>query len=373
MIRGGLYIHVPFCASICAYCHFARTDAHDGALRRRYASAVVREFELRRRECPALAADAEAATVYVGGGTPSVLEPGLLAEILRGTAGRLSLPADAEVTVEANPESFTPETAAAWLAAGVGRVSLGVQSLDPDVLARLGRRCDPATARRALRLAVDRFPAVSADWILAPGCDARRLADEFREARELGVGHVSFYILELHPGTPLERAIAAGEAAAPDDAETEAAYLAGVEALARLGYRQYEVSNFALPGRESRHNSAYWRRIPYLGLGPGAHGFWGRRRYANHADLRLWCSEVEAGRVPEAEVDLLDREARRLEKLILPLRTCGGIPLDLLPAGLDTGPGEREGLWRTAGGRLRLTPLGMLRLDDVEAWLAAAT
>jgi len=369
---GGLYLHVPFCASLCAYCHFARTDRHDAGLRRRYVDAVRREFDLRAADCGllAVAGDRRAATCYVGGGTPSCLEPDLFTDLLAGTWGRLPRAADAEVTAEANPESFDAGLAAAWRDAGVNRVSLGVQSLDPDVLSRLGRAAGPADARAALALAARVFDRVSADWILAPGCRADHLRAEFAEARDLGVGHISLYILELHAGTPLAAAVSAGRLRLPPDDETERLYLQAREDLAVLGYRQYEVSNFCLPGEASRHNAAYWRRAPYLGLGPGAHGFWGRRRYGNHGDLAAYLGAVESGRPPEAEVERLDRRARRVERIVLPLRTAGGVPLERLPVGEDwLAQGVRDGLWRLDGRRLSLTGRGLLRIDAVEASL----
>ncbi|MBK9302570.1 MAG: coproporphyrinogen III oxidase family protein [bacterium] len=369
---GGVYLHVPFCASLCSYCHFPRTDRHDAAQRRRLVEAVLAEFALRREACATLRDGRRPAlTCYVGGGTPSVLEPDLFVRLLQGTWGRLARSPRPEVTAEANPESFDEERAAAWREAGVGRVSLGVQSLDADVLRLLGRRCDPARARAALRLAAARFPRVSADWILAPGCRREHLVREFTEARDLGVGHVSFYILELHAGTRLAADVAAGRAPRPRDAEVEALYLGACEDLARLGYRQYEISNFCLPGQRSRHNAAYWRRAPYLGLGPGAHGFAGNRRYANLADLTRYVGEVERGRLPEARVDRLDVAARRLERMFLPLRTVAGAPLRDLPANAAVlARGEDEGLWRRARGRLALTARGRLRIDDVEALFA---
>ena len=369
---GGLYLHVPFCASLCAYCHFARTDRHDAGLRRRYVDAVRREFDLRAADCGllAVAGDRRAATCYVGGGTPSCLEPDLFTDLLAGTWGRLPRAADAEVTAEANPESFDAGLAAAWRDAGVNRVSLGVQSLDPDVLSRRGRAAGPADARAALALAARVFDRVSADWILAPGCRADHLRAEFAEARDLGVGHISLYILELHAGTPLAAAVSAGRLRLPPDDETERLYLQAREDLAVLGYRQYEVSNFCLPGEASRHNAAYWRRAPYLGLGPGAHGFWGRRRYGNHGDLAAYLGAVESGRPPEAEVERLDRRARRVERIVLPLRTAGGVPLERLPVGEDwLAQGVRDGLWRLDGRRLSLTGRGLLRIDAVEASL----
>jgi len=369
---GGLYLHVPFCASLCSYCRFPRTDRHDAASRRRLVEAVLAEFALRRAACATLRDGRRTArTCYVGGGTPSVLEPDHFVRLLAGTWGKLARAPRSEVTAEANPESFDRTRAEAWRAAGVDRVSLGVQSLDADVLRLLGRRCDPGRARAALRLAAANFPRVSADWILAPGCRRERLAREFAEARDLGVGHVSFYILELHAGTPLAADVAAGRAPRPRDAEVEALYLGACEDLARLGYRQYEISNFCLPGQRSRHNAAYWRRAPYLGLGPGAHGFAGNRRYANLADLTRYLDEVERGRLPEARVDRLDAAARRLERMFLPLRTVAGVPLRDLPANAAVlARGEDEGLWRRARGRLALTARGRLRIDDVGALFA---
>jgi len=365
---GGLYLHVPFCASLCAYCHFCRTDRHDVDLRRRYVDAVLREFDLRASDCNLLVDGRRcAATCYVGGGTPSCLEPELFARLLAGTWGCLPPTADAEVTAEANPESFDADLAATWRDAGVNRVSLGVQSLDPDVLSVLGRACDPATARAALRLASREFARVSADWILAPGCTAERLRADFVEACDLGVGHVSLYILELHAGAPLAGAVAAGRLRLPPEVETERLYLQARDDLAALGYVQYEVSNFCLPGEASRHNAAYWRRAPYLGLGPGAHGFWGRRRYANHRDLDRYLEAVAQGRPPEAEVERLDPDARRLERIVLPLRTKTGVSLAELPVGEAwLAQGVRDGLWRLDGERLGLTGRGLLRIDAVE-------
>jgi oxygen-independent coproporphyrinogen-3 oxidase len=369
---GGLYVHVPFCASLCSYCHFVRTARHDAPGRARLVAAVVREFALRCERCAVLRDGGRPLrTAYVGGGTPSTLEPELMTTLLAGTVGRLPMSDDLELTVEANPESFDAARAAAWRAAGVNRVSLGVQSLDADVLHLLGRSCDPPTARAGLRLACASFPRVSADWILAPGVRGARLHDEMDEALDLGVEHISLYILEVHEGTALARRIVTGKLRPAAPAETEAAYLGAVDHLARRGLAQYEVSNFARPGAESRHNQAYWRGAPYLGLGPSAHGFWGRRRYANVSDLGAYLAAVEAGCVPQDWDDSLDPAARRLEALVLPLRTAAGVPLSRLPAGaLDLARGEADGWWRVGGGRLRLTPRGFLHLDTIEERLA---
>lgn len=371
---GGLYLHLPFCRSVCPYCHFTRTAAHDAGLRGRVAAAMAGEFALRAARCALLREGrVQLRTLYVGGGTPSVLEPRLLGTLLAATAGRLPAAADLEATAEANPESFTAAVADAWRAQGLNRVSLGLQSLDDAVLRRLGRAGNAADNRRALALAARRFPRVAADWIVGPGVRPRSLVAELREAVAAGVGHVSLYILEVHAGTPLAADVAAGRARPPGGRALEACYLEAVAALEALGLKQYEVANFARPGQESRHNRAYWRGVPWLGLGPGAHGFWGRRRYANHADLLAYCGAVEEGRLPEDAVDPLAPAQRRLERAVLALRTAAGLPLSLVPAGaLPLARGEADGLWRLEDGALRLTPRGFLRLDGLESLLARA-
>jgi oxygen-independent coproporphyrinogen-3 oxidase len=371
---GGLYIHVPFCRSLCDYCHFARTADHDAELRKRVVEGILAEFAQRRERCRSLREGRwQLATVYVGGGTPSVLEPELLGRLLRGTAGQLPAVPGLEITVEANPEGLTPERAAAWRASGVERVSLGVQSLDDEVLAALGRSCDAATARRALHLACEVFPRVAADFLLGPGLRREGLLADLGEAIAAGVDHVSLYVLELHPGTPLAAAVRAGRRRLPPLEELERGYLAAAALLQEQGLHQYEVANFALPGRESRHNRNYWRRVPYLGLGPGAHGFWGRRRYANLADPAAYLVALGEGRLPEAQAELLEGEARTLERVILPLRTVEGVPLVRLPLPeAFLVQGETAGLWRRVEGRLRLTPRGFLRIDDLEERLARA-
>ncbi|PID80640.1 coproporphyrinogen III oxidase [bacterium DOLJORAL78_65_58] len=370
---SGLYIHVPFCGSLCSYCHFSRTADHSFAVRRRFVDAVCRELELRRQTCGLLTGRRRLATVYLGGGTPSQLEPELMTRLLAGTLHQFPQAADLEVTAEANPESLTAEKARAWREAGINRVSLGVQSLNEEVLKLLGRACPPETARKALRLACRHFPRVSADWILGPGLRWDVLRAELQEAIALGVEHFSVYILELHAGTELEQKVRRGAVTLLPDEETEAQYLALVRFLDEQGFRHYEVSNFARPGAGSRHNQGYWRRRPWLALGPAAHGGYGRRRYANLSDVGAYCAAVEAGRIPEESEDPLDLRARLLERIILGLRTAAGVPLAwLAPHCLDWEAGRVEGLWRTDGGRLRLTPRGFLIIDAIEARIRPA-
>jgi len=363
----GFYIHVPFCGSICSYCHFSRTADHQPVVRLRYVEAVLQEFELRWKSCPTLRGGRLLETAYVGGGTPSELEPELMERLLCGTVGRLSHDPDFELTCEANPESLTEEKARRWLAAGVNRISLGVQSLDENVLKLLGRDCQPETARRALALACNTFARVSADWIIGPGLNEEALLAELREALDLGVEHFSLYILELHQGTRLEESVRRGMVRLPADEQTERLYLAAVDYLAGQGIRQYEVSNFARPGAESRHNRNYWRRKPWLGLGPSAHGCYGPRRYGNISNLDQYCDSVEKGILPEGMIDPLDVSSRLLERIILALRTVEGVPLAWLQPGcLDLETGASEGLWLVENGHLKLKSQGFLVIDGIE-------
>lgn len=248
-----------------------------------------------------------------------------------------------------------------------------MQSLDDNVLRLLGRACHPATARRALQLACRTFPRVSADWIIGPGQNQDSLLAELDEAIGLGVEHFSLYILELHQGTRLEERVRKGLVRLPEDEQTEALYLGVIDFLSGRGIRQYEVSNFSRPGAESRHNRNYWLRRPWLGLGAAAHGCFGPRRYSNHSDLMTYLETVEKGRIPEDMIDPLDLPARLLERLILGLRTTGGVPLAWLdPDSLDLEAGKSAGWWTVRAGVLRLTSRGFLLIDGIEEMIRPA-
>jgi len=337
----------------------------------RYVDAVVREFDLRLKSCPTLQGKRTLGTAYIGGGTPSELEPVLMDRLLAGTVHLLNCSKDLELTCEANPESLDLTKAKKWKAAGINRISLGVQSLNKEVLKLLGRACQPETARRALKVASSTFDRISADWIIGPGLQQDILLAELSEAVDLGVEHFSLYILELHSGTRLESDVRKGLIFPPTDEHTETLYMAAVKHLAEFGVRQYEVSNFARPGAESRHNCNYWQRVPWLGLGAAAHGFWGKRRYGNHTQLDNYFCAVENGKLPEEFVDPLNLQARLLERIILGLRTSGGVPLAWLPAdALDWERGTSSGLWFIRDKVLHLTPLGFLQIDGIEEVLS---
>ena len=222
-----------------------------------------------------------------------------------------------------------------------------------------------------MALACAMFPRVSADWIIGPGVGRDALLAELDEAVACGVEHVSLYILEIHAGTAMAARVKTGAVKLPPDGQVAKLYLAAIDRLAAHGLPQYEVANFARPGAESRHNRGYWQRRPWLGLGPGAHGAWGRCRRANHDPVEAWLADLARGTLPEASVDTLTVEARRLERVVLALRTRDGVPLAWLPDGaLDLARGQVEGLWRVADGRLRLSGTGFLRIDTIEEALA---
>ncbi len=360
---GGLYLHIPFCGSICSYCHFNRIAEHDSGLRKQFTESVINELKLRDN-------DLSLSTIYVGGGTPSQLEPELLTEILASVRSLYKVSDDVEITCEANPESFTDELVEVWQSAGVNRISLGVQSFDHEVLKTLGRQCSPETARSALQLATNRFSNVSADWILAPGCNVDQLKSAFSEAAELGVKHISFYILELHDKTKLADSISAEELKMMKGDSIGELYKAGVEIMQQLGFQQYEISNFSIPGYESKHNSAYWQRVPYTGIGPGASGFDGKRRYTNKADIKHWMTCLQSGELPEDFADYPDEESQKLEQLFLGLRTKTGVSLELFSDSGLLEKGIADGLWVINKQNLVLTLNGMLQIDAIEEHLA---
>ncbi|HYG70402.1 MAG TPA: radical SAM family heme chaperone HemW [Anaeromyxobacteraceae bacterium] len=364
----GVYVHFPWCTFRCPYCDFAVTTERPPA-DRRYGRAVLAELALRLGTG---AFDGLAArSLYVGGGTPSLWDPAELAEVVAALRDRLRLGADAEITIEANPESTDPERLRAWRAAGVNRVSIGVQSFDPLVLAKLGRRHGPEAAERAIRLAAEVVGNVSVDLIYAArrSSVATARADAER-AVAAGAAHVSAYALTvdaevLAEDVPFARLARAGRLPLPPPEDAVAQARAIRAALRRAGLRRYEISNFARPGRASAHNRLYWEGESYLGLGAGAVGCFpegdGLLRYANHRDAKRWLAEVEAGRLPTADEDHVDARGAHNEQVMLGLRTTDGVALAELS---ERQRGELEGLLHARlavvrRGRLVLTSRGM--------------
>ncbi len=361
----GLYVHFPWCSFRCPYCDFAVTTSRPipGA---RYAAAVVEEI---RRRAPAFAGR-PCATVFLGGGTPSLWEPSAIARVVE-EARALGLHRAAEVTIEANPESADAARAAAWRDAGVTRVSIGVQSFDPAVLHKLGRRHGPADAERAIREVAGVIGNVSVDLIHG---GRRSSVDSARADAEritsLPVTHVSSYALTLDAevlaeDVPFARLARQGKLSFPGDDEVVAQGRAMAGVLGAAGFRRYEVSNYARPGFESRHNLLYWRSEDYLGAGAGAVGCVrsgeSAVRWTNHREVGPWLAAVDAGGLPTAEEERLGAGELRNERIMLSLRTAEGLEAAWL------GPeqaGEVEGLVRAGlavslGGRIRLTAAGM--------------
>ncbi len=369
----GVYVHVPWCAAICSYCDFNRflpgaRHEEDVAA---FAAAARAELRLARRVLGPAAPPA--ATVFVGGGTPTLLPPAALAGLLGAVREELGLETGAEVTVEANPDTVDGPALAALREAGATRLSLGMQSASPHVLATLGRTHDPerpaAAAAQARRAG---FAHVSLDLIFgAPGERDEDWAASLDAALGAGVDHVSAYGLALERGTRLHARVARGELEAPDPDALARRYLVADERLGAAGLEWYEVCNWASsPAARSRHNLGYWRSADWWGVGPGAHSHVGGVRWWNVLRPHEHAARLAAGRSPAAGREVLDAAARHLERVLLGLR------LDLLDEGGRSAAGEQARAGRHDAGALRagravLTREGRLVADAVVRALAS--
>jgi oxygen-independent coproporphyrinogen-3 oxidase len=368
--RPGVYAHLPYCASRCGYCAFTVTT--DGSTRDAYLSALEKEAALAAREPAQRAFD----SIYLGGGTPSLLPPAAVARLVDALLSSFEVAADAEITLEANPEDVTREAARAWRDYGVTRVSVGVQSLNDRELAAVGRRHDSRRARRALEVLGGTDLSLSADLILGlPGQSRESFRSSLEGLLGSGVQHVSVYLLEVEKSKALEedRRTQPGRYLS-DDAQAEA-WLWLSERLRAQGYRHYEISNWAKPGREARHNVKYWTRAPTLGLGVSAHEFWNGRRRANVAGLEAYLGGIASGSRPLAfDRALEDAEAAR-EAVFLGLRLSEGVPEDGVTALVAASSDGRlagdlqawleEGVLERGAGRLRFTERGFLVSNEV--------
>jgi oxygen-independent coproporphyrinogen-3 oxidase len=370
---GSVYVHAPFCARRCFYCDFAvevrrRGDSVE------WSRAVASELERRLSQGVVLADRIR--TLYVGGGTPSLLGPEAMDRMLELLGpGRLSAP-DLEWTAEANPESLTPEVARGWREAGVTRLSLGVQSFQAAPLRWMGRLHGSEGAVRAVETArAAGFEEISVDLIFAlPEGVTRNWSEDLGRVIALGVPHVSLYGLTAEAGTGLGRGVEAGRLRMADDERYRDEYLEAHARLTEAGYLHYEVSNFARPGSESRHNTAYWDRSPYLGLGNGAHSFVSPMRWWNVRDWSDYRDTLARGGDPIDAVERLDRSGDRLEAIWTGLRTDRGLALDAWPgrASDAVGSWESRGLATILEGRVVLTARGWLLLDSLAVEFDAA-
>lgn len=347
MAAFGVYVHVPFCRRRCDYCAFATwADRHH--LAEAYAAACRAEAE-RAQLAPASSA-------YVGGGTPSQLAPELLAAILAA----IPRAPGAEVTVECNPEDATPALFRAWREMGVTRVSLGVQSVAPHVLAALGRPHDPSAAVRALGLVREAgFASFNVDLIYgAAGEGVGDWEATLRTVLGFEPPHVSCYALTVEPGT----ALAGDPSRHPDDDDQAAKYELADAMLSAAGLEWYEISNWARPGHECRHNRLYWSQGDYRGIGCAAHSHEAGRRWWNLRTPERYIAAVRDGRAPVAGSEELDPATQARERAQLALRTRTGVPAEAFePGALD----ELGGLVRADGGRVVLTRAGRLLANEV--------
>lgn len=358
-----LYVHVPFCRRRCSYCDFSiavrRVVPADDFLRALSAELAAR--------APAPGAPA-LETVYLGGGTPSLLGGDGIARLLDRLRERFSITPDAEVTIEANPDDLTADALRRWLAVGVTRLSLGAQSFDRGVLAWMHRTHSAEQTVAAVDLAREAgLMNISLDLIFAlPSALRRDWERDLSHALSLAPQHLSLYGLTVEPGTPLGRWQARGDVAEAPEEKYEREFLGADRRLAAAGFEHYEVSNYALPGARARHNSSYWRRVPYLGLGPSAHSFDGERRWWNHAAYAEWARRLAAGDSPVADGETLTPGSEEAERIYLGLRTADGLDAD--DALLEHARRWVEEGWATVeGARLALSPTGWLRLDALAA------
>ncbi|NHC45059.1 radical SAM family heme chaperone HemW [Motilibacter aurantiacus] len=369
----GAYLHVPYCTTRCGYCDFNTYTAEElgpGVTRATWVDSIRQETRLAARvlggRAPALS------TVFFGGGTPTLLPPADLGAALAAVRDELGLAPGAEVTTEANPDSVDLAYLTELRAAGFTRVSFGMQSATPHVLATLDRRHTPGRAQQAVALAREAgFDQVSLDLIY--GTPGETLADwrgTLEAALAAGPDHVSAYALIVEEGTRLAARVRRGEIAVPDDDLMADEYALADELLTGAGLGWYELSNWARPGAECRHNVLYWRSADWWGFGPGAHSHVGGTRWWNEKHPAAWASALAAGRSPARAREVLADEDRRVERLLLGTRLRAGHPLaDLRPEGAAAAKRMvGEGLLDTGAydaGQVALTLRGRLLADAV--------
>ncbi len=364
--RAGLYVHVPFCLTRCGYCDF-NTYAGLDHLSGRYAEALAAEASLAAGSW----AGVSFASLFLGGGTPTTLPVPGIRRLLEHFRLAFGFESDAEVTCEANPDTVDAGYLSALRAAGVNRLSMGVQSFDPAVLRSLERIHSPESARAASVAAREAgFHDVNLDLIYgANGESLDSWCRTLSEAVARGPEHLSCYALTIEPATSLGRKVAAGVVGGPDPDLQSEMYEAACLALADAGYEHYEISNWAKPGHRSVHNMGYWEGRPYLGLGAGSHSYRGGRRWWNVRPPQQYLDQLEAGFLPIGGFEELSEEQREMERLLLGLRVADGVPTDWID--LEKAAAfVAEGLAQREDGRLALTERGMFLANDLVLALA---
>ena len=319
---AGIYIHIPFCKQRCNYCAFYSTTLYN--IRERYVDALCKEILMRKE----YAASAPIETIYFGGGTPSTLTMEQLQRICDTVYATHSVLPAAEVTIECNPDDLTPEFLTQLRRLPFNRISMGVQSFNDTQLKRLGRRHNADKARQAVKNAREAgYDNISIDLIFAlPGSTLSDWEHDLESAIALRPDHLSAYNLTYEEGTPLHRALERGDCTELSEEENAEQFQMLITKLKEAGYRHYEISNFALPGRESRHNSSYWNDTPYIGIGAAAHSYNGTSRQWNIADIKEYIEGVESD-APNLGIEELTEEERYNDTILTRLRTAKGLPL----------------------------------------------
>jgi len=365
----GLYLHIPFCSAICNYCNFNR-GLYDGDLKAQYVAALRQEIQLKADGTPA-------DTIFFGGGTPSLLDAVEIRRLIESCRQAFDVSADAEVTLEANPETVTEQRLADFREAGINRVSFGVQSFRDEELQRLSRLHSAARAREAFAEARRAgFDNISLDLMMwLPQQTVPDWLDSVDGLIELGPEHASLYLLEIYPNAPLRDEMARGRwSVAPDDDAAEM-YLQAMDRLDRVGYVQYEISNVSRPGRESAHNMKYWTDGEWLGLGCGAHSTRNGVREKNVSSTTEYIARVAERGQLGVERRVLTSQERLEEALFTGLRLSRGVDLAEMKSRYDVDVCARyggelqlfvdEGLLIYDAGRMRLTRAGMLLAHEV--------
>lgn len=373
MPPAGLYVHIPFCRRKCPYCDFYSVPFRAEEAEH-FLAALQHEMRLWARG--PLFAGNPFATLYFGGGTPSLLRPAQLSTLISTVDSLFGLHSGAEVTIEANPATLSASQLGELRAAGFNRLSLGVQSLRDDELRTLGRLHTAGEAVRTFRWARQAgFDNLSVDLIFGiPGQTTASWEATLRQVLTWAPEHISTYALTLEPSTPMAQAVTRGALRPVRAEEEKTMYLLAHDLLTANGYEHYEISNYAKRGYRCRHNMQYWQRHPYLGLGPAAHSFHGKERWWNVADVKAYCQALAQNSLPVQEKEVLSEEQERLETFMLALRTAEGLALGALPrewARMTTERAARlclDGQYPLAlvdAERIRLTHRGFLFHEEV--------
>ncbi|MDD3631386.1 MAG: radical SAM family heme chaperone HemW [Atribacterota bacterium] len=322
----GLYIHIPFCLSKCPYCDFFSIVSHDDELKERYVSALINEIEIYGRKIK----DMELISIYVGGGTPTVLEGEQLKEILSSCFYNFSVAEKAEITIEVNPGTIDGDKIKTIFRAGVNRISIGGQSFNDRVLKKIGRIHSKEDIMKTYQLArYAGFNNINVDLMFGlPGLSKREFEKTLKELMMLRPEHISLYALTIEQGTPFYEFIESGKARLPSDDFCSKLFVSAIDLFSGNGYEHYEISNFALTGKRCIHNELYWKNESYLGIGAGATSYLDNKRYQNYRDLNQYINLLESGILPIRYQEILPLKERMAETIILKLRMMEGLNKD---------------------------------------------